>query len=445
MGVSMRMEVRQAQSLALTPQLLQSIRLLQFDRHDLADFLRREAERNPLLRVDDRPGTPRAMRSGGPSQTGSRALDAAGLPPLSLAAHALLEIADIFPACAERRIAEALAADLDEAGYLRIDPGEAATRLDLPRQAVEAILARLRQEAEPAGLFAGDLAQCLSLQLQRRGPLDAGAAAVLARLDLVARRDLPALSRLSGRSAAGAADLVALLRSLDPKPGRSFGWSGPSTVEPEVVVEERSQGGWRIRLDARALPRVALDADTTRDILKGCRDEDERAFVEECRSQALSIVRALDRRASSILKVSTHILRRQQAFLADGPRHLRPMTLAGVAKAVDLHESTVSRIVAGKYVATPRGTYELKFFFSAALASSTDSEAHSASGVRERIRLMVAAERPGTVLSDEEIASRLRAEGVELARRTVAKYREALGIASSAQRRREMGLRRLAS
>ena len=447
MSVSMRLEVRQSQSLALTPQLLQSIRLLQFDRHDLADFLRREGDRNPLLTVEDRSGGRRSSARLAPRPRPARAdaLEMAAEAAPSLCAHVLTEIADIFRSPAERRIAEALCVEIDEAGYLRMEPGEAAARLGIARQTVEAVLSTLRAQAEPAGLFARDLAQCLGLQLERQGRLDDGIAAVLSQLELVAKRDLRALSRLSGRDADGVAELVALLRSLDPKPGSAFGAGGPVTIEPDVFVEERDGGGWHVVLNARSMPRVSFDADLTRDILAGCRDDAERAFLEECRAQAAAILRAVDRRANSILTVATHVLRRQKAFLAVGPTALRPMTLAAVAQAVGLHESTVSRIVSGKFVSTPRGTFELKFFFSGALASSQGAETHSASGVRERIRLLVAAERPGAVLSDEDIAARLRAEGVELARRTVAKYREALGIASSARRRREMGLRRLAS
>lgn len=438
MGVSMRLEVRQAQSLALTPQLLQSIRLLQYDHADLRDFLRREAERNPLIRLRE----PRT-RALPPAAAGERPAAPDHRP--SLAAHAFAEIAEALPESGDRRIALGLLDDLDEAGYLRVDIGRAAGRLGVPSDRIASVLLRLREAAEPAGLFAADLADCLAIQLRRRGRFDPVARLVIERLDIVARGDVAALRRLTGEDEAGVHAIVAELRSLDPRPGQRFAEDEARIVVPDVVVEPLANGGWRVRLDGQAVPRLHLDETYARTVEAGCRNEEERAFVGECRTRADWLARSLDQRARSILKVASEIVRRQQGFMTDGPQALRPMTLASIARAVGLHESTVSRIVANKHMATPRGTIAFKLLLSGEIASATGGAAHSAAGVRERIRRLVAEERPGNVLSDEEIAERLRSEGMDLARRTVAKYREQLAIPSSAQRRRTLRFARIAS
>ncbi|MFD2238833.1 RNA polymerase factor sigma-54 [Aureimonas populi] len=467
MSLSMKLEVRQSQSLSMTPQLLQSIRLLQYGHLDLQAFVEREAERNPLLVVEERDGPPVAPASGalaapaspftaqrresprerGVGDPGGAGFDmqerASGRP--SLLSHALGEIAELLSTPLERKIAEALLADFDEAGYLRVDVPAAAQALGVPTDAVHKVLTRLRAGAEPAGLFAGDLAECLALQLARKDRLDPVIRTVLDHLDLLARRDFAALRRLTGEDEAGLLDMLAEIRALDPKPGLSFEADLHPAIEPDVLVTRAATGGWRVELNGAVLPRVLLDADYVRTVTAECRSPAEKEFLGACQTSATWLLRSLDQRAQTILKVAAEIVRRQEAFLDEGVGGLKPMTLAAVAQAVGLHESTVSRVTADKTVETPRGVFEMKFFFTVAIASSTGGEAHSAASVKHRIRLLVEAESAGSVLSDDEIAARLKDEGVELARRTVAKYREALGIASSVQRRREMNARKIAS
>ena len=460
MNVSMRLQVRQTQSLTMTPQLLQSIRLLQYSHLDLQDFLQREADRNPLIELaggpagsQPRPVAP-ASKAAAPQRTRERSsahtlgalpsIDLLAAETPSLCGHALTEIAAALPSADDRRIAEALLIDLDEIGYLRVDLAQASRSLGVDPERIARILSALRREAEPAGLFAGDLAECLALQLERRGRLDPVIQAVLSRLDLVARRDFAALRRLTGEDEAGLLEILAELRGLDPRPGRMFETAARESVEPDILVSNERGGSWRVELNPATLPRLLVDEDYAAEITQGCRSPDERDFVSRCRTEASWLARSLDQRARSILKVAAEIVRLQEGFLAHGVDGLKPMTLAMVAEAVGMHESTVSRVTANKYAQTPRGTFELKFFFTVAIASSVGGEAHSASGVKERIRRLVTMELPGSVLSDEDIAARLRADGVELARRTVAKYREALGIPSSAQRRREIGARGIA-
>lgn len=456
MSLSISLAPRQSQSLVLTPQLLQSIRLLQFGNQELQAFLEREAERNPLLRVEGRGPGERATRTerAAPREASAPARSSGTDPHIleatiadrpSLHAHARDEAAAILRTATDLRIAEALLADLDESGYLRVNAAAAAAQLGVLQETVERIVEALRTAAEPAGLFAADLADCLARQLARLNRLDPVIAIVLSRLDLLARRDFATLRRLTGEDDAGLLEILAEIRHLDPRPGAGFSPPERDAVTPEILVAAAPDGGWRVELNGTALPRVLVDNAYAVNAGKLCRTDDDRVFVGECQASASWLVRALDQRAKTILKVACEIVRRQEAFLDEGIGGLRPMTLAQVASAVGLHESTVSRVTANKFVATPRGMFEMKYFFTVAIASSTGGDAHSAEDVKGRIRRLVATETAAGVLSDEDIVARLKAEGVDLARRTVAKYREGMGIASSVQRRRELKARRLAS
>jgi RNA polymerase sigma-54 factor len=464
MTLSIRIEARQQQSLVMTPQLLQSIRLLQLGHQDLRAHLEREADRNPFVELHEphSGGRGRVRAAAGPSagatlpapsaphparalSDGTERLAETRAEARSLEAHAGAEIADILACPMERAVALALVGALDEAGYLREDADAFARAHGLDADTVACVLARLRAQAEPAGLFAADLAQCLALQLDRRGRLDPVAGTVLAHLDLVARGDLAALRRLTGEDEAGLAELIGEIRRLEPKPGRRFDAAERVSVVPDVIVTGSPAKGWRVELNASILPRVLVDERYAARVAAGPLSREERDFLSDCRASAQWLTRALDQRSRTITKVAAEIVQRQAGFFAHGPQGLKPMTLAGVAESIGMHESTVSRVTSNKYVATPRGTFEMKFFFTTAIASSAGGEAHSAGGVKHRIRRLVDAETPGAVLSDDDIAARLQGEGIEIARRTVAKYREALGIASSVQRRRALAMRRIAS
>ncbi|MBB3937446.1 RNA polymerase factor sigma-54 [Aureimonas phyllosphaerae] len=482
MNLSMNLQVRQSQSLTMTPQLLQSIRLLQFHHVELLAFLQREADANPLLELvppaeaappvpPTEPAVPTtdpvplsgwqddgsAFRDGaGPegehhADAADRLLDTRGAGSAapgpdagswedrigedapSLHAHALAEIAEVFAQGEERRLAELWFADLDASGFLDAELGLPADLLPL--------LVRLQDEAEPAGLFARSLEECLAIQLRRRDRFDPVMATVIANLPLLAKRDFAALSRLTGESEAELLDILGEIRALDPRPGSAFSLDAPAVVVPDAVVtrEAAAPNGWRVSLNPEAFPRLRVHLERG-----GVSGAEERTFLAQCRQSAGWLQRSLEGRARTILKVADEIVRQQSAFLSRGGGHLKPMTLMDVAAAVGMHESTISRVTAGKYLATPRGTMEMKAFFSGAIAASDGGDAHSAESVKLRIRALVAAEGAGGVLSDDDIAARLKEEGIDLARRTVAKYREALGIASSVQRRREMKARRLA-
>lgn len=463
MNLSMKLQVRQSQSLVMTPQLLQSIRLLQFGALELQGFIEREIEQNPLLEMV--PSAERAASAlpqapavrdvhddvGGPRRGHGPEFSVGSLPTMEdiaddrpgLLAHAVAELGDILPP-GDRAIGETLAMHLDEAGYMRTPAEDIAASLGCPVTQVVDCLERIRGAIEPAGLFAGSLAECLSIQLSRQGRMDPVMAGILSNLDLLAKRDFAALRRLTGEDEDGLMEALSEIRRLDPKPGLQFGDRTIHSVVPDVFVSSDGGSGWRIRLNSRALPRLIVHNDY-RDVVSRTASTGDREYLAQCQNSAGWLIRSLDQRARTILKVTAEIVRRQEDFLKRGVQGLRPMTLASVAEAVSLHESTVSRVTANKFMATPRGTFELKFFFTVAIAATDGGDAHSAESVKLRIQRLIAGETVGNVLSDDDIALKLKDDGIDLARRTVAKYREALGLSSSIQRRRELNARCRAS
>jgi RNA polymerase sigma-54 factor len=487
MALSAKLQMRQSQSLVMTPQLAQSIRLLQMTHVELSRFIEEEIERNPLLARDGsgaaisegtlegaRPG-PRAdsermaerldtslenlfpddpgrvdrlapdlgaqWKSAPAGTSGPRGADGFDLEsiaaaPTTLRGHVEDQIAFHFRNGPDLLIARELADCLDDAGYLAGGIEEIAARLGVATERVELVLARC-QALDPAGIFARDLAECLAIQLRRRDRFDPAMAALVAHLELLARRDFAALSRLCGVDAADLADMLDEIRALDPKPGTAFSVAPAAAIIPDVEVTPAPDGGWRVELNAAALPKVLVDRAYCDRVLGATRERRDREFLADCLQNASWLARSLDQRARTILKVAGEIVRRQDGFLLHGIAHLRPLNLRTVAEAIGMHESTVSRVTANKFMATPRGTFELRFFFNASIAATGDGEAHAAQSVQHRVRELIDREPPDAVLSDDAIVDILRKSGIDIARRTVAKYREAMNIPSSVRRRRE--------
>ncbi len=495
MALTQRLELHQGQSLVMTPQLQQAIKLLQLSNFELAEYVEAELERNPLLeREEASEGTaaeavnakeqeeksdapldqtiaredfvgedqndssedgdeptmkaaPSELESAAPladwSRTGSggRALDSENGIEGTLSAKPTLRdylteqlgLAAFPPS--QRMIAAQLIEAVDEAGYLRGDLAEVAERLGATTEDILVTLGVL-QGFDPPGVFARDIAECLALQLKERDRLDPAMQVVLTRLDLVARRDLHALSQLCGLNTDDIAEMIAEIRALNPKPGLAFDATPVQAVVPDVYVRESADGGWNVELNSDTLPRVLVNARYYAKVNATARSQEERAYIAECFNNANWLVKSLDQRARTILKVASEIVRQQDAFLAYGVRHLRPLNLRAIADAIAMHESTVSRVTSNKYMATPRGLFELKYFFTASIASADGGEAHSAEAVRDRIRELIEKENVNEILSDDRIVTLLGAAGVNIARRTVAKYREAMHIPSSAERRR---------
>ncbi len=496
MALSARLELRQGQGLVITPQLQQAIKLLQLSNMELEAFVEAEIERNPLLEREDREAAEDADRepaaaaesgelsltdqagvsaqddldaryddvhadagpgdrlADGPAQPGltdwSKAGKGGGLDSLSddfegslaqektLSEHLQDQLAMSGLPAADRLIGLALIDGVDEGGYLRTDPLEVAERLGCDLERVERVLTRL-QGFEPTGVFARDVRECLALQLKEKNRFDPAMATLLDNLDLLARRDLMNLRRICGVDDADLRDMIAEIRALTPRPGAAFGGDAAAPVVPDVFVREGANGMWHVELNADTLPRLLVNHRYHAHVAQAAKREHDKAFVSECLNSANWLLKSLDQRARTILKVSSEIVRQQDGFLAHGVEHLRPLNLKHVADAIGMHESTVSRVTSNKYVATPRGVFELKFFFTSAIAAVDGGASHSAETVRHRIRQLIESERDAdAVLSDDAIVETLKEAGIEIARRTVAKYREAMRIPSSVDRRRLM-------
>ncbi|MBN4096087.1 MULTISPECIES: RNA polymerase factor sigma-54 [Methylobacterium] len=337
---------------------------------------------------------------------------------------------------AERLIGGFLIDAVDEAGYLRETVEGVAERLGADPALVGRMLA-LVQTFDPPGIAARDLAECLAIQLRERDRFDPAMQALVSRLDLVAKRDFAALRRLCGVDDEDLVDMLGEIRRLDPKPGRAFGSSAVEVLVPDVFVRAAPDGSWLVELNSEALPRVLVNQSYYARVSRNAAAEGDKAFLSEALQNANWLTRSLEQRARTILKVATEIVRQQDGFFVHGVTHLRPLNLKTVAEAIGMHESTVSRVTSNKAIGTSRGTLEMKYFFTAAIPGAAGAAAHSSEAVRHRIKQLVDGETPDDVLSDDALVQKLRGEGVDIARRTVAKYRESLRIPSSIERRRE--------
>ncbi len=354
----------------------------------------------------------------------------------TLADHLAAQMALAIHDPVRRMIAQYLIDMVDEAGYLAGDLDSVVEKLGASLAEVEAVLGVL-QTLDPPGICARNLTECLTIQLKERNRFDPAMQVLVAHLDLLAKRDFSALRRLCAVNDEDLVDMIAEIRNLNPKPGSAFGSTLVQPIVPDVFVHAAPDGSWQVELNSDTLPKVLINQRYYAQVTKGTRNDKDKSYIADCLQTATWLVRALDQRAKTILKVSGEIVRQQDAFFAHGVQHLRPLNLKTVADAIGMHESTVSRVTANKYMATSRGIFELKYFFTSSIASANGGEAHSAEAVRHRIRQLIDGETAVDVLSDDNIVDKLRAAGVDIARRTVAKYREAMRIPSSVQRRRE--------
>jgi RNA polymerase sigma-54 factor len=353
----------------------------------------------------------------------------------TLASHLAEQLSLAITDPAERIIGQHLIDLVDDSGYLGGDLAEIADKLGATPATVDKVL-RILQTFDPAGVCARNLAECLAIQLKERDRFDPAMQILVAHLDMLAKRETTALRKLCGVDDEDLVDMIAEIRALNPKPGLAFGSTPVQPVVPDVFVRPRADGTWAVELNSDTLPKILVDQTYYAEVSRSAKAADK-SYLNECMQNATWLMRALDQRAKTILKVSTEIVRQQDGFFAHGVQHLKPLNLRTVADAIGMHESTVSRVTANKYMATSRGIFELKYFFTSSISSSDGGEAHSAEAVRHRIRQMIDAESAGDVLSDDTIVEKLRGAGIDIARRTVAKYREAMKIPSSVQRRRD--------
>lgn len=493
MALAPKIVARQTQNLAMTPQLQQAIKLLQLSNIELAAFVEEQLEKNPLLERGtgeenrrgedvDTPSSPDAsttmdapaaaqneldvpehsvsddsasdkMGAGaadvggsvdftkGASSGGSysEGYDAAAnaAAEITLQDHLRAQFALLSLSQADRPVADYLLGLVDDSGYLREETEALALSLGVTPSRISSVITQL-QTLEPTGVFARTLEECLALQLAETGELDTPYKVLLSNLELLARHDLVKLSKACEVSKEELKKRILHLRTLSPKPGFAYGGSAVSGLEPDVFVRETPNGGWAVELNSDTLPRVLVNKRYYREIQSASGDDEQaREFLSECHQTASWLVKSLDQRARTILKVASEIVRQQDAFFAYGVDHMRPLKLKDVSEAIEMHESTVSRVTSGKFMATPRGTVELKFFFTASIPSTSGGEGHSAESVRHRIQTLIDEEADAkSVKSDDRIVELLRGHGVDIARRTVAKYRDVMGIPSSVERRR---------
>lgn len=491
--MSPKLELRQGHALVMTPQLQQAIKLLQMSNFELQSYVEAELERNPLLESDvetdeaksstisksdgldvpsggddaaftnaaDSPqpsdstfaeeahnaDAPVGLMDSGWNNLRSSAggsfqphddfdLDAVTTRERTLHEHLTEQLHLAIHNQADRIIAVNLLGMIDEAGYLTGDIKTLADTLGAKLVDVERVLAQL-QDFDPAGVFARDLKECLALQLKERKRFDPAMEKLVANLDLLARRDIGALQKICEVDRDDLKDMIQEVKALNPKPGNAFGSVVVQPVVPDVVVRAAPDSSWIVELNSETMPRVLVNEQYYAKVTRGTGREQDKVYLNECLSTAVWLIKSLDQRARTILKVAREIVRQQDGFLMEGVQALRPLNLKTVADSIGMHESTVSRVTSNKYMATPRGTFELKYFFTTALGATEGEDTHSAEAVRHRIRELIKSEIRDDVLSDDIIVERLKEAGVEIARRTVAKYREAMGIPSSVQRRRE--------
>ena len=483
MSLAPRLDLRQSQSLVMTPQLQQAIKLLALSNLELEAAVAEEVDRNPLLEATQTNEVVRPERAETPEPAGADALvagsataepidvdyateshhqdspsdggasfdgalargaapedgpdlDAFANPDLSLVDHLL---AQAGPAIAgpDLFVAQHLIDQIDEAGYLTTSLLDVAGRLGVPLARVESVLATI-QTFDPTGVGARDLAECIVLQAREADRYDPCMQRLLANLDLLARGELARLKRICGVDDEDMADMIRELRGYDPKPGCRYGGDPPQAVVPDLFVTE-VRGGWAIELNGATLPRVLVNRRYHAQLATGPQDKASKAWLADCLGQANWLVKALDQRQRTIVKVATEIVKQQEAFFRHGVSQLKPLTLARIADAIEMHESTVSRVTSNKYLHCARGLFELKYFFTSAIQASDGGDAVSAEAVKSAIRALIAGE-GAKILSDDTLVELLQAKGFDIARRTVAKYREAMGIGSSVQRRRSRTL-----
>ena len=538
MALVPRLDLRQVQSLVMTPQLQQAIKLLQLSNLELSDYVERELEQNPLLEREDTDGhndgaEPQEDRntiadsdatagdtdmgdgmggdgneisagdafdndttfSDAPAEPDSRelvdnesialdhdagldadyenvwsgdsggdaapaieadtlnwqvrgaggfdsenpALENAPAEEISLRDHLLEQVNVDLSDPVDRMIAVYMVDSLDEAGYLTVSVEDVASMLGCPLDRVEHTLQSV-QQFDPAGVFARNLSECLALQLKELVRYDPAMQALVENLDILAKREFKKLRRLCGVDNEDISEMVKEIQALNPKPAMAFDHSVAQAVTPDVSVRRGKDGSWLIEVNSDTLPRVLVNNRYHTEINSKLLREKDKVYIAECYQSANWLVKALHQRAQTIMKVAAEIVRHQEAFLEKGVQYLRPLVLREISEALDIHESTVSRVTNNKYIATPRGIFELKYFFTFALGENTEGESSSAEAVRFQIKNMIEAESLDNVLSDDKIVNILRNEGVDIARRTVAKYREAMHIPSSVQRRREKTL-----
>lgn len=504
-GQASRLEMRQGQSLVMTPQLQMSLKLLQFSTQDLVGYIERELEQNPMLERDESDSQGEGEKSQeleninipdfssvdlvksteskdilqdttlsgiqyentwgeGRETSDSAAIKASGQSAetlniqgaggrqdfstpdggfeetlkqeLSLKDHILDQVYADIPDTIERNIALHLTDMLDENGYIQSDFSRLAERLSCKEKDIHVVLLKL-QQCDPVGVFARSLSECLALQLKDKDRFDPAMEALIKHLDLVAEGNIKKLQKLCRVEEEDIHDMCVELRALDPKPGRQFSSEIVHPVVPDVFMKQAEDGSWKLELNSEVLPRLLVNNYYASEVKRRAKEGAEKAYITEQLNTANWLVRTLNQRAETILRVATELVVQQKEFFEHGIHYLRPLVLKDIAEALEIHESTVARVTANKYIATPRGRFEMRYFFSSGLQNTHGEEGHSSTAVQHMIKELINSETADDVLSDDKIALLLKTRGICVARRTVAKYREGMNIPSSSKRKKQ--------
>lgn len=494
MAINPRLELRQGQTLTMTPQLQQAIKLLQMSNLELSEFIEAELEKNPLLERDDgasQETAPIEQKESGSDDRNDAPLDTdfenvftgeSRADQQDMAAHeggydafATSSFSDVgrggsmafddpessfennlssektlrdhleeqihvdFTEAKDQAIATLMVDFLDEAGYFRGEIKDIAERLGATEERVLGILERL-QKLDPAGIFARSLKECLALQLREKNRLDPAMQALLDNLDLLAGHDFKKLKTICGVDDEDLKEMIAEIRLLDPKPATHFDHFISQTVVPDVLMRplpKSKGGGWSVELNSETLPRVLVNKKFYAEISNNATAKKDKEYLNDQIASANWLIRAMEQRADTIMKVASEIILQQENFFIYGVEYMKPMVLREIANKIGMHESTVSRVTTSKYIGTPRGVFELKYFFSSGVSSADGAAAYSSEAIKARLKSLIDAEEPKSILSDDDLVEKLTSEGIDIARRTVAKYREAMKIPSSVQRRRQ--------
>lgn len=512
MALSPRLDIKQSQSLVLTPQLQQAIKMLQLSSAELVEFVAEEVEQNPLLEYgekeagEDRRETNNTedsakketetrseepevktsddfLQEGSPVNTqvdtpldndygeayddnsfsdniGSMPTQNLGLNgsnmitggagnfdftensaeqkqagPVSLKTHLEEQLLLLQAEVYEKVIIQYLIGLMDEAGYINEETSLIAQRSGCDEEDIERIF-KIAQTMEPLGVFARSLSECLKIQQIQADRYDPAMEIFLDNLGMLGERKFNELKRLCKVSKEDFLDMVEEIKALNPKPGLEYGEDIVYTVIPDVYVKISPKGKWFVELNSENLPKVLMNNRYLNEIGDQTTKKEDKDYIDGCVQKANWLVKALDQRARTILKVSSELVRLQKRFLNDGIQFLVPINLKTIAEAIEMHESTVSRVTANKYISTPRGIFEMKFFFTNAIGSLDSENQYSSKSIKYKIKQLIDAEDPKKILSDDKIVEAIRAEDIDIARRTVAKYRESLEIPSSIIRRR---------
>ena len=484
MQISQNLKLKQSQSLVMTPQLQQAIKLLQLNNIELTNLVNKELEENPFLEnesleendqelyddektndlkesfetgesISDEPknedyenrwdletsydfsNKKSASETGDAGSVIEQTLSNRVSLKSILLSQAELEFADPD----KKEISKILIDYIDENGWLSESIETISEFSDFRIERISQVLQEM-QNFEPNGVFARNLKECLKIQLRNNQTLDKNKEIIIDNLELLGSGSIKALQKLTDSKEEDLKDNIRLIRSLDPKPGRKYNSDPDNIFHPDVIVTKNNTD-WSVELNEGTLPKITVNEDYAKEIENlDCKDSDKK-FINESLNSARWLLKAIQQRNITTLKISSEIVNQQKLFFEKGKKFLKPMVLKDVAKKINMHESTVSRVTSDKLMLTPRGIFEMKLFFSASISSTKKGETHSAESVRESLKKLISSEPLNSPLSDEMLVERLQAEGIDLARRTVAKYRELLNIPASSVRRKIMKIQNI--